>query len=238
MARVASLWIGGPLSRMEQVSIRSFLAAGYTYQLYCYDTPDGVPEGVEIRDASEIMARSEIFIHPIGGYAPFSNIWRYRLLFERGGWWVDTDLICLRPFPEGRPVVAGWQDGTIANNAVIWAEAGADWLAELLRIATPALAAREPYGLTAGWLFTGVLAQYGLMDWILPVEAFYPLPYSDWARVITPGEILEFPDSYSVHLWNLMWKLHGADKNLDYPGTWYGALESKVDEYKPKRGTA
>ena len=31
-------------------------------------------------------------------YAGFSNYFRYTLLLERGGWWVDTDLICLRPF--------------------------------------------------------------------------------------------------------------------------------------------
>ena len=33
-----------------------------------------------------------------GSLAAFSNLFRYKLLLERGGWWVDTDVICLRPF--------------------------------------------------------------------------------------------------------------------------------------------
>ena len=28
----------------------------------------------------------------------FSNFFRYKLLLERGGWWVDADMVCLRPF--------------------------------------------------------------------------------------------------------------------------------------------
>ena len=31
-------------------------------------------------------------------YAGFSNYFRYKLLLERGGWWVDLDTVCLKPF--------------------------------------------------------------------------------------------------------------------------------------------
>jgi hypothetical protein len=34
----------------------------------------------------------------VDSYAGFSNYFRYKLLLERGGWWVDTDMVCLRPF--------------------------------------------------------------------------------------------------------------------------------------------
>ncbi len=38
-------------------------------------------------------------------YAGFSNFFRYKLLLDRGGWWVDADTICLRPFDFREPFV-------------------------------------------------------------------------------------------------------------------------------------
>ena len=38
-----------------------------------------------------------------GSYAGFANFFRYELLRKRGGWWVDLDTICLRPFPASIP---------------------------------------------------------------------------------------------------------------------------------------
>lgn len=33
-----------------------------------------------------------------GSYSAFSNQFRYTLLYDKGGWWVDTDVVCLRRF--------------------------------------------------------------------------------------------------------------------------------------------
>jgi len=52
---VASLWIGPELSWMEQICLLSFMEKGHRTVLYAYDDVKSVPDGVEIRDAREIM---------------------------------------------------------------------------------------------------------------------------------------------------------------------------------------
>ena len=49
---VQGLWIGTPLSKMEILSIKSFLQNGHPYHLYVYHRVDNVPEGVVLKDAN------------------------------------------------------------------------------------------------------------------------------------------------------------------------------------------
>ena len=94
---VQSLWVGSKLSRMEIYSIKSFLTLGYEYHLYTYENVAGVPKGVKIKDANEIMPYGEIFdLKKI--YLPFSDIWRYKMLYDKGNYWVDLDMIALKKF--------------------------------------------------------------------------------------------------------------------------------------------
>lgn len=93
---IQSLWVGQRLSTMERLSIASYLYHGHSYHLYTYGSVSGVPTRVMVRDASEILPKSEIskFRH----IANFSDYFRYNLLLKKGGWWCDTDTVCLRPF--------------------------------------------------------------------------------------------------------------------------------------------
>ena len=93
---VQSLWIGPRLSTMERLAVSSFLANGHDFLLYVYDEPEGVPAGATILDASRILPASRIFRYKeSGSLAGFSNFFRYRMLLETGGWWVDMDTVCL-----------------------------------------------------------------------------------------------------------------------------------------------
>src|SRR3954451_20135313 len=96
---IQGLWIGAELSIMEQLSIASFLENGHEYHLYVYDAVKNVPARAVLKDANEILPASRIFQYKHqASYAGFANFFRYKLLLERGGWWVDTDVICLTPF--------------------------------------------------------------------------------------------------------------------------------------------
>ncbi len=99
---IQSLWIGDTLSPMEQLSIKSFLSHGHDYHLYTYGPITNVPTGTTIKDASQILSADKIFIFQNGwgkgSYAVFADIFRYQLLHQRGGWWVDTDIVCIKPF--------------------------------------------------------------------------------------------------------------------------------------------
>lgn len=101
---VNALWIGKFLSKIELLTIHSFLAAGHCFKLWVYEpTETPLPKEVELCDANTIIPKDKIFVykntnaygHGKGSVAGFSDIFRYKLLYENGGWWVDMDVTCL-----------------------------------------------------------------------------------------------------------------------------------------------
>ena len=109
---VNGLWIGGSLSFLEELTIRSFINNGHTFHLWVYDDiTTSVGEGLTIKDANQIIPNHQVFKYPDdskidwgkGSYAGFSDLFRYKLLYNIGGWWVDMDVTCLKPFEFGSP---------------------------------------------------------------------------------------------------------------------------------------
>jgi hypothetical protein len=56
-------------------------------------------------DAATVLPADWKFLDSRGTFARFSNSFRYELLLEHGVWWVDTDVVCLRPFDLERQFV-------------------------------------------------------------------------------------------------------------------------------------
>jgi hypothetical protein len=107
-----ALWIGEKLSKLELLTIHSFLSQGHRFRLWVYDkleTP--LPDGVILANANEIIPKEKVFAyrnsnaygHGKGSYAGFSDIFRYKLLYERGGWWTDMDITCLKNIYTDKP---------------------------------------------------------------------------------------------------------------------------------------
>lgn len=101
------MWIGKTLSPIELLCIKSFLFHGHEFHLWAYDVIEtSLPEGVILEDACLIIPSEKVFYyknknqfgHGKGSFAGFSDIFRYKLLYEKGGWWVDMDVCCLKPF--------------------------------------------------------------------------------------------------------------------------------------------
>lgn len=223
----------------------SFVAHGHPVELYVYDEPEGVPAGVQIRDAAAILDRSLMFRHRrTGSLALFADWVRYRLLFERGGIWADADMVCLRPLDYPHAEIFAWQDERYINNAVLGLPAGhamAAWLAECCERPNRIL----PYDdvgtrvrkLTR-WLLhgnarertrwgeygpkglTAAVRHFGLADRALPGWHFYPVAMEDWASLFraAEGRPFDFGESRAVHLWNnMMREVPGFDKNGRFP---------------------
>lgn len=54
-----------------------------------------------IKDAREVLPESEIFFDCKKNkytIASFSDYFRYNMLYQNGGWWVDMDVICIKHF--------------------------------------------------------------------------------------------------------------------------------------------
>ncbi len=103
--RVNGLWIGNVLNLPELLTINSFINNGHKFVLWAYDEIETeLPQGLILKDASEIIPKEKVFCykysnqfgHGKGSYAGFSDIFRYKLLYEHGGWWTDMDVCCLK----------------------------------------------------------------------------------------------------------------------------------------------
>tara|TARA_R110000803_G_scaffold33225_3_gene72834 strand:- start:252 stop:1013 length:762 start_codon:yes stop_codon:yes gene_type:complete len=94
---VKGLWIGDALSEIEILSIKSFQKQGHIFELFTYGEVQNIPSKTVIRDGNEILDGKEIFKFK-DSYLPFSDLFRYKLMYDEGGIWVDLDMICIQPF--------------------------------------------------------------------------------------------------------------------------------------------
>lgn len=234
---VQGLWIGAELSVMEEMAIASFLLNGHEYHLYVYQDVKNVPAGTVVKDAREVLPSSMIFQYrDFKSYSGFSNFFRYKLLLERGGWWVDSDMICLQPFDfpdeyvfsseisEGRETITSGVIKTPAESPVMlyaWQKCQEKNTENLL------------WGETGPRLIGEAVRFCSLENFVQPSEVFCPISYSDWDKVLETGEVWKFDKkTCALHLWNEMWRRAGADKNQKYhPECLYEELKRKYLSY-------
>jgi mannosyltransferase OCH1-like enzyme len=227
---IQGLWIGAELSVMEQLSVASFLQNRHEYHLYVYDEVQNVPAGTVIKDANDILPASRIFQYKDqSSYAGFANFFRYKLLLERGGWWVDTDVICLKLFDfEDEYVFASELDGEreVISSGIIKAPAGSEVMAYAWEVCEQKDPRQLKWGETGPRLITEAVERFSLERYKKPYRYFSPLDYKEWRRVLQLGLVYE--DSYAIHLWNEMWRAAGQDKNGTYdPNCLYEQLKTK-----------
>jgi hypothetical protein len=230
---VQSLWIGPRLSTMERLSVESFLRNGHEFHLYTYGDVEGVPSGTVIRDGREILPEERIFVYrDYASVSGFSNFFRYKLLFERGGWWVDTDMVCLQPFAfESAHVFASEvsKGTTCVSSGVIRAPRGSEamgWAWDVCQSKDPSAL---HWGETGPTLVAAAVERFSLESFVQPPHVFCPVPYTDW-RCFLDVDPPPWPEeSAAVHLWNEMWRRGGLDKDAAYdPRCLYERLKREM----------
>ena len=222
------LWLGPSLSTLERLSLVSYLAQGHEVHLYVYEQPLGVPAGVQLKDAASVLPADRIFTYGpragpgAGSVAAFSNLFRYKLLLDRGGWWSDTDMVCLRPLQFDAPYVLSWQNEQLLNTALILAPRGCELMAQLY-------AAAEERGRDVAWgetgpvLFTEKVLLLKLDRFALPPDVFYPIPWQEALRLFEEdpaGSVrTAVGKAWAVHFWNEIARRAGLDKDGAFPVT-------------------
>src|SRR5437016_6886743 len=219
---IQGLWIGPKLSIMEQLSIASFLRNGHDYHLYIYNELPNVPKGAVIRDASEILPASAIFQYKDRpSYAGFANFFRYKLLLERGGWWADTDVVCLQPFdfPDEHVFATEVVNGSeVVASSVIKTPVGSRVMAYCWDVCKTKKPEELEWGETGPKLIGEAVQRFSSADFVKPHSVFCPNSYDEWRTVLDEAAETELnKDAHSIHLWNEMWRLEGQDKNGEYP---------------------
>lgn len=237
---IQMLWIRGDLSRLELLSVRSFLANGHGIHLYTYEPSSNLPHGVQVKDAREIVPEDLAPMSPAAPFAggsmgAFSDWFRYHLLYARGGWWSDMDIVCLRPwqFPNG-PLTAATEEsgyGRIANTCAMRFPAKHP-LMEACCSAVTTLNIREVnISQTGPLLLQSRMTALGYNQLKCDPSVFCPVPWNaSWQvwrplwRRFTLGEIKQrirrphlsrrfTASTVAVHLWNETWRKCNIDKS-------------------------
>ena len=229
MTECVTLWIGDTLGPVERACLRSVLRQGHQVTLYCYRVPHGIPEGIRVGNAAEILPETAIFYHRRGSVAIFSDWFRYELQCRGAGTWIDTDLYLIAPLSGDEEYLFGEQEPRLINNAVLRLPKSSPILPGLLKPfrqgTTPqwlplrnfvASRARElvcgrtdlarlPWGSTGPDALTALVHKYQLGSRAQPPDAFFPIPWqkADWIRDPTLAlEQITTRRTIAVHLWN------------------------------------
>src|SRR5208282_2715907 len=95
------VWFGPKLGPMQQLCVKSYMDHGHEFHLYISEPTEGIPDGAIVKDANAIVpqsARARFTCH-----SHFSDYFRVLLILKEGGWYVDLDTVCLRPFDFPEP---------------------------------------------------------------------------------------------------------------------------------------
>lgn len=240
-APIQMLWIGNQLSPIEQLCMKSFLYHGHQVDLFAYSDINGVPSDVTIRDASEIIEPSKVFKHR-NSYAAFVDLFRWALLGKRGGYYCDTDVLCLKPFEFDESIVIGTENKDFLTTCVLGFDNSPlanqfadDMLYEALHPLewrswdsmeikrkklfyrfSPKKYNAVGWGYTSGPIGLNNVYYHKGYDFALQdVSKFCHVSYGDWRKFIEPNALSfeDFPEmSMAAHLWNEMWSRGGIDK--------------------------
>lgn len=154
LPKIASLWIGGELSWLEQLCLKSFADSGHHTTLYSYDPIANIPAGVHAANAEEIYPREPMLKHArTGSPAIHADMWRLHLLKKTDAIWVDADMYCYKPFKFPTSHVFGWEKyPNLVCNAVLGLPSDSPALNEMMDFFS------DPYAI-APWLNEGQIAE-------------------------------------------------------------------------------
>jgi hypothetical protein len=204
---VRTLWHGSTLTVFERLSILSFLKHGHAVEVYSYGHLD-VPSGVQLRDANEILPESSVFSYSggpaKGSFAAFSNLFRIKLLVEKGGIWADSDFLCLRPMHDLPDACVGRHQEDFLNGAFLKFPAQHPICRDIYERAS-GLGADIKLGQMSG-LVTEAVIRGDTSCVVLPVPAMYPIPWNDTWLLVDPDQRdyceTATTSTYCVHWWN------------------------------------
>lgn len=233
--QVNGLWIRGVLSPLELLTIHSFIGNGYTFYLWTYDNPEVYPQidMLIVKDAREIIPEEKVFCykysnqfgHGKGSFAGFSDIFRYRLLYLYGGWWVDMDVTCLQRFDMDSPYVfrrSKEKDDFIVGN-IMFVSAQSELMKRCYELASEKVTADNT-------------------DWMLPIQILndnirelqlqnYIFNFSNEDSWLVVGPLLStVPDSVpwkAIHWMNEEFRRIGISKNEYIQDSFLGQQFSK-----------
>ena len=226
------LWIGEQLHYLEQLCLVSGLACGHQVRLFSYQPKQlrGVPSGVEVYDAAEVMPRERMLAYAdSGSFALGSNFWRYEMLAKGLGYWIDLDVLLLKAFSADDEYVFGEEHEGGLNNAVLYAPANSEFVRDLCslpqanrcppwfgpkqhlkffakRILRGGVGLEDlPWGTFGPRMVTYAAKKHDILRLAAPPEVFYPISWHNIRALYDPRDPVRAmltEKTLAIHLYN------------------------------------
>lgn len=228
---VHGLWIGQRLSALELLSICSFIKHGYRFNLWLYEPlSHSLPQGCLVRDANGIIPFEKVFRYKNksqfgtgkGSVSGFSDIFRYKLLHDIGGWWVDMDVTCLKPFAYEEPYFFRDHHSLPLVGNILKAPKGAPLMWKCYEEALATVDENntdwhKPIEILARNVYALQLEKYIVSD-VSNTDEWHKVERYVWHHNPLPSSW------YFVHWCNEVWRTQGIEKNKPLYDSSYGNL--------------
>jgi hypothetical protein len=207
MHRFQSFWFGSDLPAYQRLAAQSFIDFGFRYTLYSYQKFD-VPNGVDLRDAREILPEDRVFFCGAhGSVSAFSDLFRYHLLHEVGGWWIDADVVCLSEKVPEADIFLGWESEEWIASAILKVPKHHRFARDL-RDAAERAGTNIAWGQIGPHLVTRLAKEHGLLDLVSPQATSFPVQWMDALHLLIPQRRDQIRQQVKnapfLHIWNEM----------------------------------
>jgi hypothetical protein len=243
---VGTLWIGGSLSWMEQLCLKSFVDQGQKITLFAYEDIPNVPEGVIRRDGREIIDTDDfIKYEKKDSFALFADYFRIHMIQQNPGMiWVDTDVYCHQPMTYEGDYVMGFElpGARRVNNAVLGLPVGSEMLRDMLafmqdrhvippfvkdsqraeyraaaKAGMPVHVSQQPWGVWGPLMVTHFVHKHRMLDKVQPLEVFYPIPFPERLKFLRrPAVVTSYLTSQTTALH--LWASNKRELGLRHAG--------------------
>lgn len=240
--QIAALWIGGQLSYLEQLCLKSFVDAGHHVKLYSYEPITNAPAGLELADANEVLSQNNFLRHNrTSSPALHSDLFRYHLLKKHDRTiWADTDAYCVKRFETPTGHFFAWESDRGVNGGVLglpqdspalealldytrdeyaipewYGEAYVKELSAARDAGRPVHVGNQPWGVWGPHALTHFVRKTGEIGFALPQLALYPFSFADRGLMLRPNldpSPYVTAETYSIHFYGRRMKARIAER--------------------------
>jgi hypothetical protein len=230
-----TFWYGPELSPLHWACLKSFADRGHRLRVFTYE-PLKLPPGVLREDAAQFVSQSELFEFD-ESFGAFSDIFRYELLMQEGGWWVDSDVYCLKEDIIECDYAWAAEDDQNINGAILKFPSGDPTLRSILAEARQIGSDVKVWGEIGPHLLTKHLAGREFPNHYGSTQAFYPVHWIETHLLWQPfgNDFIQARCTQSpfVHLWGSMFRHFGIDIGNAAPeGSFLCWMEGHSDFYR------
>ena len=203
----------GDISEIQKLCWNSFSNFHSNINIWCYDEIKDYEKFC--KDANQIIPQDELFYNnnPWGDInkkeliTPFADMFRYKLMNDIGGWYVDSDMICLKKLPKINGTYLNSEynqkNKKILINSVLYSEEINNIFGKMFRdiIKRPYYKEHTFHG---EFGFDDFLKKYKITNSFEPIFS-NPIQWFEVEKILYDD--LKFnKKTYMVHLFNAAWK--------------------------------